>query len=97
MGDIMKLMEIIQQKDNLMEDMYNRKRKAQTVVETCCPGKLILERGSFQHLHALLSQHHHQLLLLVVAHYRTLLPRVLLQVHPPRVRMGLMLLVHNHQ
>jgi hypothetical protein len=32
MGDIMKLMEIIQQKDNLMEDMYNRKRKAQTVV-----------------------------------------------------------------
>jgi hypothetical protein len=33
MGDIMKLMDIIQDKEYLMEDMYNCKRKAPTVVE----------------------------------------------------------------
>ena len=33
MEDIMKLMDVIQQKENLMEDMYSRKRKAPSVVE----------------------------------------------------------------
>jgi len=38
MGDIMKLMEIIQDKENLMEEMYSRKRKAPSVVTEILSG-----------------------------------------------------------
>jgi hypothetical protein len=38
MGDIMTLMEIIQDKENLMEEMYSRKRKAPSVVAEILSG-----------------------------------------------------------